>query len=78
MLDQHVRLEYEMLTYARWVGDNFTSARGRDKLPTSILKISNTICRSPSRLISTDSGVMAKAADAAVRTESHRSGPMAN
>lgn len=76
MLDQHVRLDCEMFTYARWVGDSFASARGRDKLP--VLKISNTIRRSPFMLISTDSGVMAKAADAAAKTENHRRGPMAN
>lgn len=75
MLDQHVRLDCEMFTYARWIGDSFASARSRDSLP--ILKISDTIRRSPSGLISTDSGVMAKAADAAARTENHRSGPMA-
>ena len=74
MLNQHVRLDCEMFTYARSVGDSFASAWSRDKLPG--LKIRNAICRSPSRLISTDSGVMAKAVDAAARTENHRSGPI--
>lgn len=76
MLNQHVRLECDIFTYARWIGDSFASAWSRYKLPD--LKISNTICRSPSRLTSTDSGVMARAADAAARTENHRNGPMAN
>lgn len=75
MLDQHVRLDCEMFTYARWVGDSLASARSRDKLP--VLKISNTIRRSPF-MLSTDSGVMAKAADAAAKRENHRRGPMAN